>query len=427
MRGRYFRYLFENLDGNLFHTGSIYDKERQKAVNYIYMVESCGGKAEQDEETNVLEQGDIPETIDVLVVASYTVKYIERLIDIVGRREVKAVVLPYLAPIQRLVLVGEMKDGSGRGKESARFLQDPYVFLKEAGVENVFFLFGNGKAIHREPEELDSRFHFEKADPTTLQLIREMEGYEVPVVRAGYMKKYEFFFYFGIYGLDLKVLSEFTREYFSHPENIDKLSENASEDYASQMKRLIQSYLRKFGNSPETTITMFAMPLHTSIRANDSFMTQKEFESGAGCSKWGDCQRDGRCCCMIKCTYGRDHDNLQRHKRGMGEPRFGILMLGNVNLNRYLSEIMRRYSKVIPRIRGIGVPNCGSGKEWNHQMLRPFIVKDRIYWICLKHDITSAGVVSDIVLSAASNRLLPVDAARGCCLSGYIIPKEDED
>ena len=40
MRGRYFRYLFENLDGVLFHIGSVYDKEEQKTTNYIYMVGS---------------------------------------------------------------------------------------------------------------------------------------------------------------------------------------------------------------------------------------------------------------------------------------------------------------------------------------------------------------------------------------------------
>jgi len=37
MRGKYYRYLFENLDGGLIYTGSIYDKEWQKTTNLVYM------------------------------------------------------------------------------------------------------------------------------------------------------------------------------------------------------------------------------------------------------------------------------------------------------------------------------------------------------------------------------------------------------
>ncbi len=60
-------------------------------------------------------------------------------------------------------------------------------------------------------------------------------------------------------------------------------------------------------------------------------------------------------------------------------------------------------------------------------MLRFSAKKDRVYWICVKHEITSAGVVNDIVLSASNNRFLPIDEEIGCCLSGYIVPKEDID
>ena len=83
MRGRYFRYLFENLDGVLFHIGSVYNKEEQKTTNYIYMVGSYY--------RNVLHKGNpgfyseeevIPEVIDVLIMGDYAVKDINKLLQI---------------------------------------------------------------------------------------------------------------------------------------------------------------------------------------------------------------------------------------------------------------------------------------------------------------------------------------------------------
>ena len=428
MRGKYYRYLFENLDGGLIYTGSIYDKEWQKTTNLVYM---SGGRYRNTTQNRIKvfyeEEVSIPNVIDILVVGSYSAKYVNKLIDIVRNCEIKMIILPYLAPIQRLVLVEEMKGGAIAGKEAVRFLQDPFQFLKKYGIEKIYFLYGNGPAVNRDPEELDSRFCFEQTEEKLLCLIRDMEGYAIPAVKAGYFVENGFLFYFGMYGLDIQVLSDFTKEYFSNLENIHEISENVSEDYTSQMKRLLQEYMRKFGNSPVTTVTMFESPLYASAQENSCFMTEKEFSRKKVGEAWERCTREERCACVISCSHRKDHDMMRRYKGNAKNVRFGVFMLGNANLNRYLPEILTRFSKVLSRIRGISVPNCGNGEDWNHQILEFLRTKDRIYWICSKHDMTSAGVVSDIVLSSSNNRFLSVDERWGCCISGYIIPKEDMD
>lgn len=429
MRGRYFRYLFENQNGGLFHSGSIYDKERQRTTNYIYMVGSYSRNTRFRKSVKMYTDEDtIPETIDILVVGGYAAGYMKKLLYIVKNHKIKTVVLPYLAPIQRLVLVEEIKDEIETVKESIRFLQDPYLFLKEQGIRDIYFLYGNGSVIRREPEELKEGYYFEPADAASLQLIREMEGCVIPVVRAGYIVKNGWLFYFGVYGLDIRVLSGFTRDYFSHIENINEISDNANEDYMRQMKRFMQEYQRRFGDSPATTIVMFEGPLYAFSCDNESFLTEKEFTRKDRCEAWIKYQQDCRCTCTIRCMHEKDHDIMQHHKREeFEESRFGILMLGNANLNCYFTEIMARFGKVRNRIRGIGVPNCGSSKDWNRQMLRFSAPEDRIYWICGKYDITSPEVVSDIVLSSSGNRFLTVDSSRGCCIAGYLVPKEDMD
>lgn len=424
MRSRYFQYLFEKLDGGLVHIGSVYNKDSQKSINYIYMVGS-GSRSGSSEQKGTFGKEDVlPDRIDLLVAGSYTAQNIYKLIEMLKSRVVETVILPYLVPIQRLVLAEEIKDKGGASGEAVRFLQDPYSFLRKLKIKHIYFLYGNGTMLDAKPEHARAGVHFEAADKETLLLIQEMEGYVIPAVRAGYVVKNECLFYFGVYGLDIRMFYEFIRDYFSHIENIDQMSENAREDYDSQMKRLAREYQRKFGKSPATTIAMFAGPLYASHLENDSFMTEKEI-CMEECRAMRGRGAAGSFSCTVGCTHDKDYDNMQHHKRSAEESRFGVLMLGNANLNRYFGRIMKRFSGVAGRIRGVSVPNCGSGEEWNHRILELSAAKDRIYWICGKHDITSAGVVSDIVLSSPNNRFLSVDENKGCCLSGYIIPKED--
>lgn len=428
MRGRYFRYLFENLDGGLFHTGSIYDKERQRILNFVYMAGNrFGSMTKNDSQDIYKKENGLPEVIDILVIGSYNAGCINKLMEIIKNHKIKTIMLPYLAPIQRIVLGEEIKEHDYAGKVASRFLQDPYRFLKRCGIENICFLSGNGAPVTRSPEEMEKTVCFERADAECAEIIRELEGYPVPVIRAGYMVKFDCLFYFGVYGLDLRILADFTKDYFSHIENIPKVSENASEDYRSQMKRLIREFLRKFGYSSMPVIVLFEGMLHTSPYENTSYMTEKEFKKEKNKEAENACRKNKDCSCMIRCSHSRDHDLMQNHRNPLAESRFGVFLLGSVNLNRYLPKIQARFLTVLPRVCAVTLPNSGSGEDWNHQILSMLHAKERLYWICSKHDMTSAGVISDIVLFSPGNRVLAIGRDWGCCLSGYIIPKEDMD
>ena len=346
-----------------------------------------------------------------------------RLIHITQKHGVKTVILPYLTPIQRLALMEEINEKSALGKEIHRFLKDPYLFLKKAVGGRIFFLYVNGDAVIRNPDELDAGIHFTPVEEKERKLIRMMEGRTVPVMQAGYIVENGWLYYFGMYGLGIHVLSDFMRDYFSHSENISAASENADEDYAEQTRRLVREYYRKFGNSPASTVVMFEGALHTSLGENESFVTQKELDGIDRCRVWGQNKDTG---CTIRCMYGRDYDVMQNCKNSRIQAgKFGVMMLGNVNLNRFYPEIAERFCTVKGRTAGVCVPNCGSGEDWNYRIINLFTVEGRQYWICGKHDITSVGVVGDIVLSSSRNRVLMLDQGYVCCFAGYIIPKED--
>lgn len=424
MRGRYFRYIFQNEEGSLFHIGSICDKEKRNITNYIYLVGSYKRNVNfKQEPLRYAGCGVMPKVIDILVLGGCTAEDIGKLVQIMERHRVKTIILPYLTPIQRLALAEEVNEKSALGKEINHFLKEPYLYLKKADIEWIYFLYGNGEMAVRNPNELEPGVHFEPVGSDERNLIRMMEGRSIPVVKAGYIVENGWLFYFGMYGLGISELSDFTRDYFSHPENIDATSENVDEDYAEQTRRLVQEYYRKFGKSSATTIVMFAGPLHVAPGENESFMTQKELEGVTGCHTWNGRKDTG---CMVACMYGRDYDIMQNVRSSRTkEGRFGFLMLGNVNLNRYYPEIAQRFLAFKTHVRGVSIPNCGSGEDWNGQVMNLFAKDGRIYWICSKHDITSVGVAGDIVFSTSRNRFVLLDKNQACCFSGYIIPKED--
>ena len=73
----------------------------------------------------------IPDEIDLLVLGGYTINYIRKLVTLVKEHTVWTLILPYLAPIQRHVLVEETIGRKENMKDVIRFLQDPYLFLQD--------------------------------------------------------------------------------------------------------------------------------------------------------------------------------------------------------------------------------------------------------------------------------------------------------
>ena len=424
MRGRYFRYIFQNEEGSLFHIGSIYNKEKQNVTNCIYLVGNYNRYAGARQDPKAYNGCSvIPEVIDILVLGGCTVGDISKLIYITKKHRVKTIILPYLTPIQRLVLMEDISEKSILAKEINHFLKEPYLFLKKADIGQIYFLYGNDEPVIRNPEELEPGIHFAPVSLEERKIIQMMEGRPIPVMQAGYIVENGWLFYFGMYGMGSHVLSDFTRHYFSHLENICEASENIDEDYTEQTRRLIQEYYRKFGNCPATTVVMFEGALHASPEENESFMTQKEIGGLEACRGWVSRKDTG---CTIRCMYGRDYDVMQNCKSSVvQEGKFGILMLGNANLNRYYPEIAERFYPIRTWTRGVCVPNCGSGEDWNYEIINLFAVEGRLYWICNKYDTTSVGMIGDIVLTSSQNRFLMLDKSCICCFSGYIIPKED--
>lgn len=104
-----------------------------------------------------------------------------------------------------------------------------------------------------------------------------------------------------------------------------------------------------------------------------------------------------------------------------------MMLLGNVDFNRYLSTIKKRFACVIDQIRAITLPECGKREYWNRQCLSFMYGKDTKYWICGLARETSPAVISDIVVADPRNHVVTISEEFGFCFSGYLVATAENE
>ncbi|GHU42348.1 hypothetical protein FACS1894111_06140 [Clostridia bacterium] len=369
----------------------------------------------------------------LLVLATFSTDSVQKLLFILQHREVKTLVLPYL-PLEKRLHLQEKElmnwqtkhncQGESPAKQPdtnlATFLKTPYSYLKSLGVEQIYFLSGNGddltndynlaekKEIHiscppkrsntktanlsnltqnsSSPKALPPRgisstldtlsnnpkdgHFFETIAPNDLEKIQTLESEYIPVSKAGYLIENATLFYFGCY---------------------------------------------------EAEIVMAQVPLSADPRETDCLMAGKAFAMGTGCRTLIEEEKD----CMIRCLHRSDHDSYRRHKdnnRSFGC--FGMLLLGNVNLKQHFPDISNRFSCLRGRIRTLTLPNGTDENTWNCKLLTWLSGEDTLCWIFSLELNTSKSVIADIVISSPRNQAVCLSPDFGYCFSGYFIKKQ---
>ena len=116
---------------------------------------------------------------------------------------------------------------------------------------------------------------------------------------------------------------------------------------------------------------------------------------------------------------------MQYHKnKEKDEDRFGVLLLGNVSLQKYFSEVTMRFWKFREKIRAVTLPDCGVEQYWNAQALQLIRGKDVRYWLCPIRNDTSTRALLQIITESSFNRLIQLNHEYGFCMAGYLVPVE---
>lgn len=390
MEARYFRYLFENVSDGIIQWGYVNDTRMRDKAYYVYLSENNLQWVHKNKATVEALRHLPKKEIDILVLGEFKAFYIMSFIEILKTRRVHTVVLPYIMPRQRKVL----SDSLPFPEDVKNFILRPYSTLVQMGVRKIHYLYGNGKDITSNPDGLPEGEFFEEAETEIIEKVEDLEGCRIPLKKAGYIVKCDWLFYFGVYG-------------------------------SGNNEEIQTEHLKETGSAPEiqTTVTMFSGPLHDAPVYVDSLFTEKIFSKDMPCLRNTDTED---CVCDMRCMRFQDHTMLKQHtKQERKGSCFGVLLLGNVNLKRYLADVTRRYHSIGKRIRILTIPDGASLDKWNPQILALFSGSDFHYWLAAMNSRSSGEVLKDIMFSNSHHHLVQVSAEFGSCFSGYLVDKNE--
>lgn len=294
------------------------------------------------------------------------------------------------------------------------FLQTPYLYLKKAKVEKVYFIYGNGKAFEKAEHEMYPGFYFETQDQEILDIIEEMEGYRIPVMKAGHMVNNRTLFQFGYFGIDLHRIRHFLFHY-AKSARIGKIDER-------EIMKMLLAYRKAFTDHGMETLTMFCSPTEIIATQTDCVLNTIVIDKEDFCH--ADIERDdGRC--TVKCMLYNDYDVCHCHRTEKAELRAGMLLLGNIRLNKHIQELQRHYRVVAPQIRAVSVPNSGNVCNWESSFMNLDEKKNAVFWICPMSGQIQNQVLGEIKAKNARFRIIVLNEEYGCCFNGFLTEKTE--
>ncbi len=410
---RLFRYLLKNTSSAVVMSGCTWDKGAQEQVRYAYtceMVHNSAGKSQQSR----FEQSSCSSPLNLFIMGSFSVEDAQRLIDTIRCGSVNTVILPYVVPIQRFLILKTLVSKEIMDKDLLDFIQTPYLYLKKTAVKKIFFIYGNGSLFDKTECGMYPGNYFEFQDKETLDMIEEMEGYRIPVMKAGYIIDNRTLFYFGHYGADLPMIRQFISRY-ARTLRLEKIDER-------EIQKMMLVYQKVFADSRLDTLTVFCSPTEITASQTDCVFHAIVVDKEDLCHT--DIEMDeGRC--SVKCMLYNDYDVCHCHRTQEAELRAGILLLGNVKLRKYLKEIRERYKIVEQQIRAVTIPNCGNIQNWDKELTELDVGKNAVFWICPLHTQMPDQVMREIKSKNARYRIIGLNDDYGCCFNGFLTEKTE--
>ncbi len=410
---RLFRYLLENRTSAVIMSGCMWDKGAQEQNRFTYtceMVHNSLGKNQKETD----EQTFYSSPIHLFMMGSFSIEDAERLIYTIRHGVVDTVILPYVPPIQRFLIMQTLVSKKIRNQDLIDFIQMPYLFLQKSAIKKIFFIYGNGKNFEKTDSEMYPGDYFEYQDKKILDIIEEMEGYRIPVMKAGHIIDNRMLFYFGHYGVDLYKIRQFIFRY-AKSVRIEKIDDR-------EFQKMLLVYQKVFADCRMDTLTVFCSPTEIIATQTDCVFNVIVIDKEDLCH--ADIEMDeGRC--TVKCMLYNDYDVCHCHRSEEAELCAGILLLGNVKLRKCLKEIKLRYGIIEQQIRAITIPNCGNIHNWERKLADLNARKNAIFWICPLHAQMPDQILREIKEKNARYRIIGLNEEYGCCFNGFLTEKAE--
>ncbi len=410
MDARLFRYLFENTSNAIIMTGCTWDKGMQEQIRYVYSCEMshiyCRSQATQ------MRYGTSP--IDLFVMGSFSIEDIERFIYVVHCNSVDTALVPYTVPLQRFSLMETILEHgiTAYHPDVIEFIKDPYSYLQKSSVKRFYFIYGNGKPYESKGEKWYPEYRFEPQEEEILDIIEEMEGARIPVLKAGYIMNNRMLFYFGHFGIDLRMIRHFLYHYTKN--------KPMKEFDERQIQKMILTFRKEFASFGVDTLAMYCSPVEIAASQTDCVLNIIVIDKDDLCH--ADIASDeGRC--TLKCMLYNDYDVCHCHRTEDAELRTGVILLGNMKLNKHIGQLKKHFGMFFKQTRAITLPNCGNKNHWDSELLVQNVKKNTLFWVCPIQPQTSDQVLREIKSKNARYRIIGLNEKYGCCFNGFLSDK----
>lgn len=404
-------FTFHKVGQGCFYTG-VFKNNNNKFV----MVFDCGSDSKReyiDEEISNFSKELLQRRgIDLLIISHFDndhISHIDKLIREIGKCEI--VIMPYLTPIERLILC---LSSSTRDSNYYNFLRDPHNYLSNLGVQNIIYI-GNGDGGENPSFDVNPIIISPKieSDFGNIPLnIRKsissnaiddinkhdninneypIDSYLILTDKSNFKigDFWELIFYNN--KLKDKILVDFSNDIkveigISLEENIT-LSHISSYFEKESVRQLKKIYKKYFSNLNVTSLAVLHKPL-LDINSNN-------FKIGVDCyNKHKDRLTD-------ICKY-HVLENIKNYNFTLG-----TLLTGDINLKipirQKTDNIIEHFGNDINNVYVFQIPHHGSEKSWQFGIWKKFINSKIFvcnYGIVNRHKHPSANVIFDILKEA---------------------------
>lgn len=134
MNAKYYRFLFQNIECGICHTGSIVDNYIDEKCQFIYisgLMNSACKKTEPDKRFQ-----KVPE-YQIMILADLCSFSIHKAVEVLMASKVGKVIMPEFTLDELKVLTNKAEDAKVFDENELSFIRDPYGFMQHVGVDEI--------------------------------------------------------------------------------------------------------------------------------------------------------------------------------------------------------------------------------------------------------------------------------------------------
>ncbi|SIM31170.1 MBL fold metallo-hydrolase [Cuniculiplasma divulgatum] len=394
------RFSLEPVGQGLFYTGKI------GSFNMVY---DCGSMKALNKISSII--GDYKSRlgnskIDMLIISHLHLDHVSGIEELMKNTKVRYVFLPYLLPIQRLLLA---LGGHAHLTESyLNLLIDPVSYFLELGADKVVLISGNNSKNDERYERNNDEFPGGEFDLSSEDLndeaiklsdnedLRKMirdydnqlfeENFEGKILLKNHTglvtlrKKWVFRFFSPPTKQNLSQLEKCVKQILPNTGNINNVMLKKILLNKGHLDKLEKCYKNTFKELNDTSLIVFHGP------------TKKQIHS---------------LLCPADSTRNMPSNYYFYHCKTELESnvKFGWVLTGDVNFKKVSSAFLKHFSDCLDQMNNLLIPHHGSKGNWNLDIMK-HVVSPGHWFVSFglgnNHHHPNADVISDIVTSGNS-------------------------